>query len=201
MLGQNVTGISYEKTIFAETKIREMENGPELNLRETLQKWEEDTINTLRHNIVTQHVWPSLVYPRYDEINDIRRRYGSWYSTGNALETLRSVIKGDTISEISDARIDFFFNEYLRYVDIGVGKGRKAEDIDRTRKARYRSRYARKWDPKKGNTHRPSFMMEFRHLQRRMGWYLMTRFQYEGSAYLMSGFEDMLKDPEDESIE
>lgn len=177
-----------------------MEDNGNVDLLKKLKEWEEDTINALRHNIATQHVWPSLVYPRYDEINDIRRRYGSWYSTGNSLETIRSVIKNSNISAFEDARIDFFFNEYLRYVDIGVGKGRKAEDIDRTRKARYKSRYAKKWDPKKGNTHRPSFMMEFRHLQRRMGFYLLNRFGYEGEAYLMSGFEDLIARAEGENI-
>lgn len=177
-----------------------MDKDAELDIREKMMEYGQETLSMLKHNIATQKMWPALVYPRYDEINKIREKYGSWYSTGDAISTMRFVLKNSKLSNMSDARMDFFINEYLRYVDIGVGKGRKAEDIERNRKARYKSRYAKKWDPTRGNTHRPSFMMEFRHLQRTLAWYLMSRYGFESSGYIMSGFEDLIAKADGENI-
>ena len=189
MLGQAVPTSGENLLIFAEIENRTMLESTEDRLEKTMHKWGEDTLWALRQNMRVQHVWPNLVYPRYDEVNKIREENGEWFSTGQALKSLKFVVKNHSLS---NARIEFFFIEYLRYVDIGVGKGRRAEDVPRARKAKYKNRYNAKWVPSSGRTHRPAFMMEFRHLQRRMAWHMQEELGYEGMAYIMEGFKGMI---------
>ena len=160
-----------------------MANDFDVDISHKLHEFAEDTITQLKLNMKTQRVWPREVYPRYAEINKIRKKNKQWHSTGDSLETLKFMIRN---TRLDTARIDFFFNEYLRYVDIGVGSGRKAEDVDRSRKAKYKNRYT-KWYTQGKRTHRPAFMMEFRHLQHRMGLYALEKYQYEATAYIMRG--------------
>ena len=162
----------------------------ESEIYEKLQQFGRETIQQLHINMKTQQVWPREVYPRYSEINEIRKKYGSWYSTGAGIESFIYEIRN---ARLDSARIDFFFNEYLRFADLGVGAGRPAEEVDRSKKARYKKRYT-PWKLKGGHTHRPSLMMEFRHLQRRMGMYAMEKYGYQGQAYIMEGFAELLRE-------
>ena len=162
----------------------------DIDIRKKLEEFGHDTIQQLHINMKTQKIWPQEVYPRYQEINKIRKKYGSWYSTGEGIESFIFQIKN---TRLDSARIDFFFNEYLRYADLGVGAGRPADDVNRSKKARYKHR-DNPWGLQAGRTHRPAVMMEFRHLQRRMMMYAMEEYGYAGRAYVMGAFEGMLKD-------
>ena len=92
-------------------------------------------------------------------------------------------------------RIDVSFNAYLRYVDIGVGAGTMASDVQRSRKAYFSRRYD-KWVPSDPSTgrpakrvHRPSLLMECRHVLSRMRDYAVDFYGYEGTGYLIKTFE------------
>ena len=82
------------------------------------------------------------------------------------------------------------FNDYMRFVDMGVGQGTSYEDVDNARKARYQTRYISKWDRKSGKSQRPAIMMELRHLQQRIANYLVDFYGYEGEVKLVNTIAD-----------
>lgn len=84
--------------------------------------------------------------------------------TGKALNTLETTARGSQGEWVMSIQ----FNDYLRFVDMGVGRGRKIETVERGRKARQSRRYVQRWNPALGETHRPHLLMEQRHLQARL---------------------------------
>lgn len=144
---------------------------PAMSVRQTLSLFKEQTLQQLRVNMKTQAVWPREVYPGYSTVNENRRLRGQWYSTGEGEKSFRASIKNP--DDLSEMVMTFEMNDYLRYTDIGVGRGTKAEDVDRDAKASYRRRYTISWDRSRGRSHRPHLMMEFRHLERRLANYAL----------------------------
>lgn len=139
------------------------------------------TLQQLKSNMITQHVWPYEVYPGYHITNEWRRLHGQWYATGEGLNSFEgNVIRADENTGI--VTMSFKFNDYLQYVDIGVGAGRKADDVDRGKKVRYKNRYTL-WNAKSGKTHRPAIMPELRHLLTRLEDYTANfygnKFEYQ----------------------
>lgn len=129
-----------------------------------LRMFAMQTTANLRRNMRTQHVWPELIYPGFDKVNEERKRQGSWFATGLGAKSFSwsySAVPGNESITIS-------FNDYLRFVDMGVGQGRTFEDVQHERKARHKVRYVKVWSTVGGETHRPAIMMEMRHLQNRM---------------------------------
>ena len=84
----------------------------------------------------------------------------------------------------------FEFNDYMRFVDMGVGQGTSYEDVESGKKARFQTRYISKWDRKSGKSQRPAIMMELRHLQQRIANYLVDFYGYEGEVKLINTFEE-----------
>lgn len=127
------------------------------------------TMNQLRMNLVTQYIYPMEVYRGYTVINQKRKEMGQWYSTGEGAKSFDG--EWDAYSD-GMVGMRFSFNEYLRFVDMGVGQGTRADDVDSSRSARYKTRYVRKWNRSQGKSQRPALMMELRHLQTRLDNYL-----------------------------
>lgn len=141
-----------------------------------------ETISRLRHNFVIQKIWPTEVYPGYAEKNAKKKGVpGAWYSTGEGIKSFEFEVMS---AEDGNETIRFQYNRYLRYVDIGVGAGTTAEDVDRGKKARYNKRYLRIWDRSRGRSHRPSIMMEMRHRQGALGMFLQNYYGREVEAQL-----------------
>lgn len=139
---------------------------PAMSVRQTLELFMNQTLQNLRVNMNTQAVWPREVYRGYSTVNENRRLRGQWYSTGHAAQSFQAYIQNP--DELDEMVMTFTQPEYLRYVDLGVGKGTHAEDVDRDTKASYKRRYTPSWNRKKGKSHRPHLMMEYRHLARRL---------------------------------
>ena len=84
----------------------------------------------------------------------------------------------------------FRFNDYMQYVDIGVGAWGKAEEIERNRKVRYRNRYAN-WVPSGGKTHRPAIQPELNHLLTRLEDYVSDFYGKRYEFKMLDTFQDL----------
>ena len=145
-----------------------------LPLRYVANLFKEQTLDQLEINMATQRVWPTPVYSAYPEVNEYRRLHGGNYSTGEGIKSFEGyVYEADENTGI--VTLGFKMNEYLQYVDIGVGSGRKAEDVDRARNVRFKSRY-NKWGPKVGKTHRPVWQPEINHTLTRLENYVQRHY-------------------------
>ena len=128
-----------------------------------------------------QHVWPTEIYPGFAAINAIRKSHGEWAATGEGAKSFEgTLISADEASGFVTMAVRY--NDYLQYVDIGVGAGRKSEDVERGRKVRYKNRYTQ-WQPRSGKSHRPAIMPEIRHLATRLSDYTAdfygNKFEYD----------------------
>jgi len=129
-----------------------------------LAQFAKELRQALQSNLATQKVWPNEIYPGYSWINRKRKREGRWYSTGQGAGSFHTEVHSGNGNESIVLR----YNEYLRYVDMGVGQGTKWESVESERKARHSRRYVAVWERKAGQSHRPAIMMEMRHLEARM---------------------------------
>lgn len=142
----------------------------------------EQTLEQLGMTGDTQHVWPEEIYPGFRKVNEERKRKAGgnpakgWFSTGEG----RKSIEGKIVSMNGPADITLSYSilRYMRFVDMGVGAGTKKDDVDRARKANWKSRYT-KWNRAVGMSHRPFWRMELAHEETRLGMYLRDWFGHE----------------------
>ena len=170
-----------------------------LPMRYVANLFKDQTLAQLKSNFMTQRIWPYEVYPGY-RIENERRRYlaeqaekagkkGPWYSTGEGVTSF----EGEVIKAGEDGIVTmaFRFNDYLQYVDLGVGAGRSADDVDRGKKANYSRRYIHKWIPRSGKTHRPAIAMELRHLATRLENYVQDFYCKTTEVKIVETFEGL----------
>ena len=152
-------------------------------------KWMFDqTINQLEVNTMTQRIYPKEVYNGYAVVNQKRKEMGQWYSTGEGAKSFGGkIIEAGENGKVTMA---FQYNDYMKFAEMGVGRGTKYEDVENAKKARFQSRYISKWDRKAGKSQRPAIMMELRHLQTRIANYLVDFYGYEGEVMLVNTFEE-----------
>lgn len=148
----------------------------------------QQTINQLEVNTMTQCIYPKEVYNGYAVVNQKRKEMGQSYSTGEGVKSFAGRIV--EAGEGGKVTMAFQFNEYMRFVDMGVGQGTTYEDVESGKKARFQTRYISKWDRKSGKSQRPAIMMELRHLQQRIANYLVDFYGYEGEVKLINTFEE-----------
>ena len=148
----------------------------------------QQTINQLEVNTMKQCIYPKEVYHGYAVVNQKRKEMGQWYSTGEGAKSFSGkIIEAGEGGKVTMA---FQFNDYMRFVDMGVGQGTTYEDVESGKKARFQTRYISKWDRKSGKSQRPAIMMELRHLQQRIANYLVDFYGYEGEVKLINTFEE-----------
>lgn len=167
-------------------------SNPMFPLNKIVRHFMEQTDVQIKANLITQKIWPTEVCPGYRFKNEANKRDGLPHSTGEGARSFRSrLVRADKAGNVT---LVFGYNDYLRYVDIGVGGKRKAEDVDRSKNARFRSRYVSVWDPQSGETHRPAIMMEFRRLQTKIRNYLVDFYGSEGKVIILDSFADFIAD-------
>lgn len=149
----------------------------------------QQTMNQLEVNTMTQFVYPKEVYNGYAVVNQKRKEMGMWYSTGEGVQSFSGQILNT--GEDGDVSMKFLYNDYLRFVEMGVGQGTKYEEVESGKKARFQSRYISKWNRKAGKSQRPAIMMELRHLQTRIANYLADFYGYEGEVALVNSIEEV----------
>lgn len=143
---------------------------PPMELRRVITQFHKDTLEMLEIGAATQHIFPVEVYPGYKQVNERRKRQGGWHSTGRGVRSFRGIIKA--ADEIDDIYLTYSFNRYMRFAELGVGGGVKAEAVDRSKNARFDQRYISSWDRSAGRSHRPFIRREVNHLCSRISNYL-----------------------------
>lgn len=159
----------------------------------------DQTLMDLEVNMHTQRIYPTEVYKGYNTVNKYRREHGMWYSTGEGAKSFSGhIYQADDRHGLLTVGIRF--NDYLRYVDIGVGLTGapsdpaahiKASDVDRQRPARHNTRYISKWDRRAGKSHRPAIMRTVNRLRERYRNYLADFYGYQGGVEIIAAFEGM----------
>lgn len=158
-------------------------------LRYVAEMFKDQTLVQIQQNLMTQRIWPYEVYPGYHVDNERRRMYGGWYSTGEGAKSFEGeVIQADEMTGF--VTLSFKYADYLQYVDIGVGAGRKSEDVERSKKVRFKNRYTQ-WIPSKGKSHRPAIMPEFRHLATRLADYTASFYGNKFEFEVMETFDGL----------
>lgn len=158
-------------------------------LRYVAQTFLDQTIDQLKRNMEVQHVWPTEIYPGFAAINAIRKAHGEWAATGEGAKSFEgNIIRVDEGSGIAELAVRY--SDYMQYVDIGVGAGRKAADVERSKKVRYKQRYT-KWDPSGGKSHRPGIMPEIRHLATRLSDYTADFYGNKAEYGIYETFEGL----------
>ncbi len=139
-----------------------------------LAQFASETLEALGTNFSVQHISPYAL------------ESGKKTGTGKALRSLETSSGGNEDAWVLRIR----FNDYLRFVDMGVGRGRPIEVVERGRKARHNKRYVRRWDPAGGETHRPHLLMEGRHLQARLQNYFEDYYGQSFAFEMMTIFNE-----------
>lgn len=166
---------------------------PIFRMNDVIRKFTEQTKTQLSQNFMTQHIWPREAYPGYTYINQLRKNTHSWYSTGQGARSFDGrVIQADE----KNITVEFSYLYYLRFAELGVGAGVKAEDVDRSKPARYGQRYITLWNRMEGESHRPAILMEMRHLKTRIKDYMEDFYMDECRLQFLDLFDGFQLDYE-----
>lgn len=161
---------------------------PAFDFKDTARWYLGDVLRQLKINTETQCIYPKEIYSGFKAINAARAARGQWHAEGVGVNSFQGRIVNDTPEGWT---YEFTYNDYMRFVDMGVGAGTKYNDVDNSRKANYARRYVRTWKRSgAGHSQRPAIMMELRHLQSRMQNYLVDFYGYQGEAKIIKAFED-----------
>lgn len=164
---------------------------PVLRLNRVVHLFFTQTLSQIDADMRMQHIWPDEIYPGFAEVNAIRKKKGQWFSTGRGAKSFRGKHTKIASEEDTSIAILFSYNDYLRYAELGVGKGVKAEDGKRSKKGHYNVRYTRVWNRRKGKSHRP-LMYEFRHLQTRLMNYMTDYYCETITTNILVGIPDKI---------
>ena len=134
----------------------------------------KQTLEQLEINMMTQRIYPFSPYPTYPEVNEYRSQHEMWFSTGEGAKSFEGIIY-EADENTGVVSMGFRYNDYMQYVDIGVGAGRHAEDVQRSRKVRYQQRYTN-WIPRQGKSHRPFAQPEINHALTRIENYVQRHY-------------------------
>lgn len=166
-------------------------------LRDVAGVYLKQAITDIEVNMLTQRVYPTEVYRGYEKVNEYRKKHGMWFSTGEGARSFEgSVYKAD--EKTGDLMVGIRYMDYLRYVDIGVGLTGRPDDpeahitadmVDRSKRAKFKSRYISKWDRRQGKSHRPAIMRTVRRLAKRYEQHLADYYGYQGVLQIMQALE------------
>lgn len=159
-----------------------------LPLRYVTNMFKEQTLKQLKANMQTQRVWPYEIYPGFHTVNEYRRQRGEWYANGEGVRSFEGEVY-EADENTGMVTMGFRFNDYMQYVDIGVGAGRKAEDVDRAKNVNFKQRYINKWQPRAGKTHRPGIRPELNHLLTRLEGYVQMYYDAKLDFKILETFE------------
>ena len=106
-------------------------SNPIFPLNKVIRGFMEQTNMQIKANLITQKVWPTEIYPGYKIKNEANKRDGLPHSTGDGSRSFQSrLVRADQAGNVT---LVFNYNDYMRYVDIGVGGKRKAENVERSK--------------------------------------------------------------------
>ena len=166
-------------------------------LKEVAGVYLKQALLDIEVNFNTQKIYPVEVYRGYEKVNKYREEHGMWYSTGEGKKSFEgTVYQAD--EKTGNLMVGIRYNDYLRYVDIGVGLTGDPRDpaahitadkVDRSKKAKFKTRYIGKWDRRAGKSHRPVIMRTVRRLKMRYENHLADYYGYQGLLQIMNALE------------
>ena len=163
-------------------------------ITQKIQLWANETLEAIQKNFKTQGIFPSSeVYAGWFTKNS-QAGPTSWQSTGAGFDSFYFHVlhaAQDFEVGVRDFAIEFMYNYYLNFVDMGVGRGRPIQKVQRTLSADRDIRYMSSWNPKEGSTQRPAIAMEFRHQATRMRTYMANRYKYDVQVLVLNVFDDL----------
>ena len=159
-----------------------------LPLRYVANMFKDQTLKQLIANMQTQRVWPYEIYPGFHTVNEYRRQRGEWYAKGEGVRSFEGIVY-EADEDTGMVTMGFRFNDYMQYVDIGVGAGRKAEDVDRAKNVAFKQRYVSSWMPSTGKSHRPGIRPELNHLLTRLEGYVQSYYDAKLDFKIMETIE------------
>lgn len=145
-------------------------------IKQAVSRFHRDTLEQLQRNTQTQHVWPTEIYPGFKKVNEERKRQAKgdhnkgWFASGEGAKSFEGHIVND--DGAGNVTLQYMFRQYMRFVDMGVMKGVKKDDVERSKKVRYFKRYIPSWAPQASFSHRPGIMPELAHTETRLGTFL-----------------------------
>lgn len=159
-----------------------------------LQIWAHETLEAIHKNFQTQCIFPEgEVYPGWAAKNAAIHG-NSWQSTGAGFDSFYfHILHAAEVFDVGvrDWAVDFMYNYYLNFVDMGVGKGRPISKVNRTLAADHDIRYMSSWNPAEGSTQRPAIAMEFRHQAERMRRYMANRYKYDAQVVIINALDGL----------
>ena len=163
-----------------------------VSIGQKLNMWAHDTLEAIHKNFKTQGIFPEEeVYPGWFDKNAAVRG-DSWQSSGQGFDSFYfHILHAAEVFDVGvrDWAVEFMYNYYLNFVDMGVGKGRPISKVNRTLAADHDIRYMSSWNPKEGSTQRPAIAMEFRHQTERMRRYMANRYGSDAQVILMNALD------------
>ena len=167
-------------------------------LREVAGLYLKQAILDIEVNFMTQKIYPTEVYRNYEKVNQYRKEHGMWFSTGEGKDSFEgTVYQAD--EKTGNLMVGIRYNNYLGYVDIGVGLTGSPEDpeahitadkVDRSKKAKFKTRYISKWNRRQGKSHRPAIMRTVRRLKQRYEDHLADYYGYQGLLQIVNALEE-----------
>ena len=155
-----------------------------IEIDKKLDLWCEDVYKSIRKNFEVQHIYPTEVYPGYNEKN---AKSGGWKSTGAAYDKIYWNVF--TAANGDSARIDYFFKYYLYFVDMGVGKGHKLSQVDNASPASNQVRY-KNWSGPGDRQSRPVVSMEFNYQISRLFRYVVAKYDEDAVMKIVHSLSD-----------
>lgn len=140
----------------------------EYTLEQKLEKWAWETYMAIRVNFATQKINP---FPPY--LTENKKDMPNRYSTRSLYDTLYYKVLNAANGD--KARVDFFFNYYGLFVEMGVGRGQKYSQVDNSAPARYNKQY-KPWRKKGDRQSRPAIVMEINFQVGRLAMILSNRY-------------------------
>jgi hypothetical protein len=154
----------------------------------------EETMEALCKNFQVQGIYPfGEVYAGWFTKNE-EAGPTQWKSTGAGFDSFYFHMlhaSEDFNLTVRDWAVEFMYNYYLNFVDMGVGRGRPIGKVQRSLAADHDIRYMSSWNPREGSTQRPALAMEFRHQARRMRNYMARRYMYDAQVVVLNTIDGL----------
>ena len=167
-------------------------------LKDVAEIYLKQALLDIQLNFQKQRIYPTEVYRGYEKVNQYRRKHHMWWSRGDGAKSFEGTVY-QANEEPGELTVGIRYNDYLKFVDIGVGLTGNPHDpeahitadkVDRARKAKYNTRYIRKWDRREGKSHRPAIMRTIRRLKTRYENHLADYYGWQAIMQIAKALED-----------
>lgn len=134
---------------------------------QALEKWAWYTLQSIKDNFRIQRISPFYPYTPVGKNNPFKQSTGNLYNS--IYYKVLNAAGGDR------SRVDFFFNYYALFVDLGVGRGQKYDHVDNAQRRKRSKRY-KPWKGQGDRQSRPAVIPELRYQSLRLSRLMAMRY-------------------------